>query len=352
MHVFISYSHDDLDFAQNVKHELERRKINVWIDELTPAGDDWRQDIEDALRNAYAILLILTPSATDSRYVTYEWAFAIGAGIPVIPVLRKKTDFHPRIERMQHLDFTTTANRPWDDLAERLAAVQDQRSPVTPDSLAESLRSRQGETRDAAIRMLRKLKDVNALPMVEQILFPPDPSQRFTADVRKAAVDALGNMGDAALRPLIQAMHHADRNIRFLVGSKLVALGDVAVPALLDVLDGGDIDARVRATWILGEIGSPASITKLVAKLDDRDSLPTYRKRVSDGAADALTRIGTKEALDPAATYWEAQLTSKRKHWSQDTRLSDYAAERLLAINTPAAKKAVAKWRRDADGEG
>ncbi|MBK8022047.1 MAG: toll/interleukin-1 receptor domain-containing protein [Chloroflexi bacterium] len=78
MHVFISYSHEDLDFAQNVKHELERRRIPVWIDELTPAGDDWRQDIEEALRRAYSLVLIITPDAMESQYVTYEWAFALG----------------------------------------------------------------------------------------------------------------------------------------------------------------------------------------------------------------------------------------------------------------------------------
>lgn len=351
MHVFISYSHDDLDFAQNVKHELERRRISVWIDELTPAGDDWRQDIEDALKNAFAIVLILTPEAVNSRYVTYEWAFAFGAGIPVVPLLRKKTEMHPRLERLQHLDFTTSANRPWDDLSERLTAMQESRAPVTQDSIAEALRSRQAETRNAAIRMLRHMKDTGTMPLIHAVLFPDSDGHRYTSEVRKAALDALGNMGEAALKPLLHTLKHTDKSIRFSAASKLVALGDAAVPDLLLMLDDSDVDARVRTTWILGEIGSPAAVEKLVYKLDDRDHLPTYRKRVCDGAADALIAIGTPDAMQHAAAYWESQLASKRKHWSQDIRLSDYAAEKLLAINTPAARKAVERWKKEQEKE-
>ncbi|MCK6579887.1 MAG: TIR domain-containing protein [Anaerolineae bacterium] len=353
MHVFISYAHDDLDFAQNAKHELERRRIPVWIDELTPAGDDWRQDIEEALRRAYAVVLILTPDAMDSQYVTYEWAFALGAEITVVPLLRKKTVVHPRIDRLQHLDFTSTKNRPWDELAERLTAIQEQRTPVSAGNLGESLRSRQGETRDAAIRLLRKMSDRAALPLVEQLLFPENHGVRYTSDVRKAAVDALGNMGETALRPLLRTLVHADKSIRYIAASKLAALGDAAVPDLLTLLDSPDIDARLRATWILGEIGSPAAADALARKLDDKDSQPTYRKRICDGAADALIAIGTPEALCQAAAYWEGQLASKRKHWSKDhdMRLSDYAAQRLLDINTPESRKALEKWRRDQDKE-
>ncbi|MBK8022048.1 MAG: HEAT repeat domain-containing protein [Chloroflexi bacterium] len=271
----------------------------------------------------------------------------------MVPLLRKKGDIHARLNGMQHLDFTSSKNRPWDELAERLNAMQEQRAPVSTGNLEEALRSRQGETRAAAIRLLRKLTDRESLGLVEGLLFPENHGVRYTSDVRKAAVDALGNMGEAALRPLLRTLVHTDKSIRYLAASKVAALGDVAVPDLLKILESTDIDARLRATWILGEIGSPAAVDALVRRLSDRDSMPTYRKRVCDGAADALITIGTPEALKQATGYWESQLTSKRKHWSKDhdMRLSDYAAERLLDINTPESKKALEKWRRDQDKE-
>lgn len=353
MHVFISYSHDDLDFAQNVRHELERRKIPTWIDELTPAGDDWREEIDTALRGAFAVVLVVTPSAMQSLYVTYEWAFALGAGIAVVPLLRSRTDFHPRIDRAHYLDFTTRA-RPWDQLAERLHAVREQRSPVTDDNLHDALTSRQATQRLAAVRLLRRLNDPAKLPMLESILFPAESGVNYAPEVRKAAVEAVGNLGEVGLPLLIRALDHRDRGVRYETGSRLVALGEAAVPALIEVLASGGVDARVRVTWVLGEIGSAEAVEALIARLTDRDHLPTYRKRVCDGAADALIAIGTPKALEHAAAYWESQLTSKRKHWQKDAPLSDYAAEKLLLIDTPAARRAVNRWRKEqnkADGD-
>ncbi len=357
MHVFISYSHDDLEFAENVRHELERRGFTVWIDELTPAGDDWRQDIEDALRAAFAVVVILTPMSTASLYVTYEWSFALGAGITVIPLLRKDTDFHPRIDRAQYLDFTSTKNRPWVALADRLTSERDRRHnvpptrTVSPDDLGEALRSRQADTRANAVRMLRRIDDPTALPLLESLLFPGDNGARYTPDIRKAAVEALGNLGDEALPLLIRALAHTDKNVRFDVAPRLIALGDMAVPSLLTVLRTGGVDARVRVTYILGDIGSRDAVPALIERLDDREHTPTFRKRVCDGAADALMTIATPEAHKAAGAYWELQLTSKRKHWQKDIALSDYAAEQLSAVDTPAARRAVARWREQADRE-
>jgi TIR domain len=43
MHVFISYSHANGDFAEILKTRLERSGFNVWTDEdRLLAGEDWR----------------------------------------------------------------------------------------------------------------------------------------------------------------------------------------------------------------------------------------------------------------------------------------------------------------------
>lgn len=356
MHVFISYAHEDVEFAENVRHELEKGGLAVWIDELTPIGDDWRQDIEDALRAAFALVLIVTPASTQSLYVTYEWSFALGAGVLVLPVLRAETEFHPRIDRAQYLDFTNLRHRPWATLIKRLTDERDRRQVAVPslprldgEQIIEALRSRQADTRAAAIKMLRRVNDPAALPLLEGVLFPEEAQVRYTPEIRKAAMEALGNLGETALPVLIRCLSHSDKNVRFDVGPKLIALGDAAVPDLLRVLEEGGTEARVRVTWVLGDIGSPDAVPALIAHLEDRDHTPTYRKRVSDGAADALIAIGTPAARRAAAAYWEAHLTSKRKHWGKDVPLSDYAAERLLLADTPEAHRAVARWREQSD---
>jgi hypothetical protein len=42
-HIFISYSHDDTDYAHRLEGELKRRGFEVWIDDRIDYGTRWRQ---------------------------------------------------------------------------------------------------------------------------------------------------------------------------------------------------------------------------------------------------------------------------------------------------------------------
>src|SRR6266567_3712535 len=96
--VFISYMHEDLDFAENVIRRLERAGFSTWADERLRAGEDWRTMIDLAIKNSFALIVVMTPEAKASEYVTYEWAFAWGMSIRVIPLMLRKTALHPRLE--------------------------------------------------------------------------------------------------------------------------------------------------------------------------------------------------------------------------------------------------------------
>lgn len=82
-------------------------------------GDDWRRAINDAIKSAFAVVAILSPEAKASEYFTYEWAFALGAGVRIIPVLYRNTTLHPMLESIQFLDFTQVY-RPWGKFIEIL----------------------------------------------------------------------------------------------------------------------------------------------------------------------------------------------------------------------------------------
>ena len=69
------------------------------------------------------LALLMTPEAKSSEYVTYEWAFAWGVGIKVIPIMLRATQLHPRLEALQYLDFTNAKSRPWDRLIEEMRAA-------------------------------------------------------------------------------------------------------------------------------------------------------------------------------------------------------------------------------------
>ena len=123
-HIFISYQHDDSDFAELLIQRVEKAGFVTWIDNgQLHAGDDWRATIDQAIQEAHAIIVIMSPQAKASEYVTYEWAFAWGAGVKVIPVLYKQTPLHPRLEALQYLNFTQRDLRPWDTLIKTLQTI-------------------------------------------------------------------------------------------------------------------------------------------------------------------------------------------------------------------------------------
>src|SRR5450759_3535943 len=104
-HIFISYTNHDIDFAENLIVRIQQEGFKVWVDnDSLLAGYDWRGAIDDAIKNAFALIVIMTPEAKSSELVTYEWAFALGAGVNVIPVLLENTILHPRMEALQYLD--------------------------------------------------------------------------------------------------------------------------------------------------------------------------------------------------------------------------------------------------------
>ncbi len=119
-HIFVSYKHEEAYFAELLKYKIKEANFNPWMDDQLRAGEDWRGEIDQAIKNSLALIVILTPEAIESKYITYEWAFALGANVKVIPVVFKRTPLHPRLEALQWLDFTNHVSPPWDKLIEVL----------------------------------------------------------------------------------------------------------------------------------------------------------------------------------------------------------------------------------------
>ena len=123
-HLFLSHSKVDGDFAELLKHRLEQKGFAAWIDtdRLVP-GVDWRQEIDDSIRSAFAVIAIMSPEARSSEYVTYEWAFAWGSRKRIVPIMLRETPLHPRLATLQYLDFTNRNARPWPKLYDTLQGI-------------------------------------------------------------------------------------------------------------------------------------------------------------------------------------------------------------------------------------
>jgi hypothetical protein len=106
--VFVSYSRDDSDFALQLAKDLKTEGIVVWIDQQSiEPGQDWDNAIEEALIQCTHMVLILSPSAVDSRNVRNEIAFAFDEQKTILPVLHKDCAVPLQLRRVQHIDFRT-----------------------------------------------------------------------------------------------------------------------------------------------------------------------------------------------------------------------------------------------------
>lgn len=122
--VFLSYGRADFFFVQLAQLKLEQAGIRVWADTLSlRPGDDWKLEIDRGIDSSTALIVLLSPDAMQSSYVTYEWASAMGKGKPIVPVLVADCQRHPKIEAIQHVDFSNPTSQPWEILEERIREV-------------------------------------------------------------------------------------------------------------------------------------------------------------------------------------------------------------------------------------
>jgi CheY-like chemotaxis protein len=191
--VFISYKREDVDFAENVSSRLEREGFDVWADSKIAAGEEWRNAIDIAIGNSVVLIVIMTPEAKASEYVTYEWAFAWGIGIKVIPIMLRPTTLHPRLEALQYLDFTNIKSRPWDKLIGEAKAAS-----ATRHTRAEGVISPSDRVTSMTVEQLEKII-AGAVSLVRAGEERGSPVDQQAADGRGAtALDAAGRVLRAA----------------------------------------------------------------------------------------------------------------------------------------------------------
>jgi len=80
MHVFLSYSHADRSLAARLRRGLEAQGLVFNEPSESPgAGTSWRQQVEQAIRSADAILLLLSPSQKVDAPQQLTWRLALQA---------------------------------------------------------------------------------------------------------------------------------------------------------------------------------------------------------------------------------------------------------------------------------
>lgn len=369
-HVFVSYKHEEQDFVEMLIRQLEAAGFPVWIDtEQLRAGENWREQINFAIQDSFALILVISPDAKRSEYVTYEWAFAQGAGIKVIPLLLKPTDkLHPQLDMLQYLDFTDRARPPWDKLLRRLWELQGEQqphsvvvardAPAAVKSAVVALDSHNAEERRSALKSLAQMnhptayaalvgavqhpmrdvrvdaafllakqteyKDAAAVPGLLDALNDED------ARIRSAACKALGDIGDgAAVTDLLRVMvKDSDSNIRWQATGALGKIGAAAVPGLCEALRDEDWKVRRSAAEALWSMHEPEAIPALTEALVDKNDVV---RQAAAGALEAMGAMAVTGLIEIMKTTREAGI-------------SRAAADMLNKIGSPVGIEAVKQW--------
>ena len=104
--IFISYSRQQLYFAEALSKRLQKAGVGVWMDlqQLEP-GEDWRAQIRDALQACTALVLVGSRQALASPYVQEEWGTAMSAGKPVVIALYEAVNLPEALGQVSLIDF-------------------------------------------------------------------------------------------------------------------------------------------------------------------------------------------------------------------------------------------------------
>ena len=105
--VFVSYSRDDWDeFVNPLVARLEQHGIQFWIDQhLLQGGDNWLDEINEALTKCELMILCVSPKSIASKWVKMEYRHFIKHDKKVIPLLIKETQLPAELDELHWLKY-------------------------------------------------------------------------------------------------------------------------------------------------------------------------------------------------------------------------------------------------------
>jgi HEAT repeat protein len=302
--VFISYKHSDGDFAEILVKRLKQAHFKVWIDEdddKLPPGANWREEIDRAIKESFVLIVIITPQAKASEYVIYELGFAYGVGVQVLPIIRENTELHPRIQLLQHLDFTTqdSKQRPWGTLIKALRKVatiyeeqREQRSADLPASIKQAVSTLESPLPNVRSQAFKRLSQTS-LPAAKDAL-----RAALNSSLSEVRVEAALLLSDVSAAPvLVEALHDMDKVVSTRAMKALTRIGTPAIGFLLRALRDENVRVRRKAANALGDIRDDVAVPALLETLYDTDEQVRYHAALALGQIGASSVAGLLKAL-------------------------------------------------------
>ena len=116
LNVFISYSRDDLAFADQLDAALRPAGFETTIDRdgISP-GEDWQKRLGGLIRDADTVIFVLSPSSARSDVCAWEVAEAVRLGKRILPVLCRPLESEnppPHLAELNYIFFYAEPKSP------------------------------------------------------------------------------------------------------------------------------------------------------------------------------------------------------------------------------------------------
>lgn len=275
-YAFISYSHDDREFAARLSARLHLAGLSHFRDTDQIAWGEYIPDrIHSALNQATHLIVLISPGSEQSQWVSYEMGFARGRNIVLVPYL-----LHPRMKVPGFLENIRYLCTPEDEesfikslqaqsrqltvLQERMAVKGTTKVSNIQSGLSK-IRSEHPRVRQDGIELLVEAKAVEQL----MPLFGHRDRQ-----VRRAAAEALARLRhEGAIDYLIAGLGYTGRRSRAEIIPDVEDLffhyGERALLALLEKIPeslGGRYGGAGRWTRALANAATTKTAGILLTK--------------------------------------------------------------------------------------
>jgi len=153
---FISHSSHDRDTARRLERELETHDLSVWLDDSEiRLGQLLGPELQRAIRDSAALVLLWSGAAAASRWVNSEWLMALHQQRLILPCVLDATPLPQCLGNTVRLDLGTDDAEAFNRLRR---AILDAPGKATP--LAPVMRSESSELGDAIGTITRRQQEM------------------------------------------------------------------------------------------------------------------------------------------------------------------------------------------------
>ncbi|MCL5876335.1 MAG: toll/interleukin-1 receptor domain-containing protein [Candidatus Bathyarchaeota archaeon] len=123
---FISHNTDDIStYVKSICEILETCKIkHFFADRDAPIGGSLPATIKDAINESEVVLLVLTKNSKNSLWVNQEIGYALGRGIPVIPLKKGKITVEGLIDSTRYVPLADDPLATLNDLFSKMKTIK------------------------------------------------------------------------------------------------------------------------------------------------------------------------------------------------------------------------------------